>query len=259
MQMTRSITQAVAGFVLVTSFAASARAGTEFQDMPIISATINHVLETQKNNVSVTWSNPETGNSGDVVAERTYYLDPRTPCRDYRRTSKKSGGGPTQVVLGTGCRTSDGSWRLNERSDAETITSDTGSEPAPASGSATRAPDNVAERSPGATKPPETTKWGPPDEPIDLLPPTISDTSAREGPAREGPAPDTPTAGEKGSETAKSSKDTAAPSKKNKAHSPASLPGPAKTAKAAKPPSSAKPSNPTPRRLTVSIPNKSDG
>lgn len=259
MQMTRSITQVVAGLVLAASFAASAGAGTEFQDMPIISATINHVLETQKNNVSVTWSNPETGNSGDVVAERTYYLDPRTPCRDYRRTSKDSGGGPTQVVLGTGCRTSDGNWRLNERSDAETIPSDTGSEPAPASRAATGAPDKVAERSPETSKPPETTKWGPPDEPIDLLPPTISDTSARAGPAREGPAPGMPTPGGKGDETAKSSKDAATPAKKSKAHSPASLPGPAKAAKAAKPPSSVKPSNPEPRRLTVSIPNKSDG
>lgn len=105
--------------VLVFAFwAHGASATSDFRDVALVSATISHVLERERTGVEVSWSNPDTGNAGSVVAERTYYIDGRTPCRDYRRTMRGSGG-ETLLVRGTGCRTAAGRWRLDEHSDTD--------------------------------------------------------------------------------------------------------------------------------------------
>ena len=48
-----------------------------------------------------------------IVIERTFYRDPRTPCRDYRRTLERAGA-PTVEIQGTGCRIGPGLWSLDE-------------------------------------------------------------------------------------------------------------------------------------------------
>ena len=46
---------------------------------------------------------------------RTYFLDPKTPCRDYTRTIESGAGEPVSV-RGTGCREATGGWKLTEDS-----------------------------------------------------------------------------------------------------------------------------------------------
>jgi len=107
------------GALLAASLLAGpAVATSEFGDIPVVTAVLNSALEYERNGVEIPWSNPETGNSGVVAVERTFYLDPQSPCRDYRRTTERAGA-PPAVVLGTGCRTPDGHWRLDERRDRE--------------------------------------------------------------------------------------------------------------------------------------------
>ncbi len=109
---------AALGALLSLALSGPALAANDFRDVAVISATINMVLESERSGVKVNWSNPDTGNSGYVVAERTFFLDPRSPCRDYRR-SMRSAGGETVIVTGTGCRTSDGRWELDEQAQTK--------------------------------------------------------------------------------------------------------------------------------------------
>ena len=75
---------------------------------------VNRVLETERTDVEVPWSNPETGNSGTIVVERTFYLEPGKPCREYRRTVERAGS-PAVVIEGTGCRVGPEQWDLDEQ------------------------------------------------------------------------------------------------------------------------------------------------
>lgn len=109
---------ATLGALLVLALAGPALAANDFRDVAIISATINMVLEGERSGVKVDWSNPETGNSGYVVAERTFFLNPQSPCRDYRR-SMRTAAGETVMVTGTGCRQPDGRWELDEQPTAQ--------------------------------------------------------------------------------------------------------------------------------------------
>ena len=104
------LVRALASLLLGPALGSAAWASDDFRDMGMISAAVEHVLENMKNGQPYEWSNPDTGNGGTVIVERTYFLDPNTPCREYRRTSADG-----LDVLGTGCRTADGRWRLNER------------------------------------------------------------------------------------------------------------------------------------------------
>jgi hypothetical protein len=88
--------------------AAQAEADEEY-----VGSLVNQALETEKSGVEIPWSNPATGSSGMIVIERTFYRDPRTPCRDYRRTLEGAGA-PTVEIQGTGCRIHSGRWSLDE-------------------------------------------------------------------------------------------------------------------------------------------------
>jgi hypothetical protein len=88
--------------------AAQAEADEEY-----VGPLVNQALETEKSGVEIPWSNPATGSSGMIVIERTFYRDPRTPCRDYRRTLQRAGA-PAVEIQGTGCRVRSGGWSLDE-------------------------------------------------------------------------------------------------------------------------------------------------
>lgn len=161
MAYTRST--ALAALILAGA-AAPAFAAADFRDVAVVFSTISHVLETERSGVEVPWSNPETGNSGYVVAVRTYYIEDRMPCRDYRR-SMTSPDGTVMLVTGTGCRSAAGRWRLDENNDAE---------PAPAgpsspAGPPSREPELAAlpPEDPGPAAGPEPS-WsaGPAPEPV---------------------------------------------------------------------------------------------
>src|SRR5919106_6625918 len=63
-------------------------------DEEYVGPLVNQALETEKSGVEIPWSNPATGSSGMILIERTFYRDPRTPCRDYRRTLERAGAPP---------------------------------------------------------------------------------------------------------------------------------------------------------------------
>ncbi|MEK9678196.1 MAG: RT0821/Lpp0805 family surface protein [Rhodospirillaceae bacterium] len=65
-------------------------------------------LEYNRTGVSARWTNPDTGNSGQVTPEKAYQTSGRT-CRDYEHQVLVNGR--TETLRGTACRQSDGSWR----------------------------------------------------------------------------------------------------------------------------------------------------
>jgi surface antigen len=62
------------------------------------------------NNQTITWNNPQSGNSGTIQPVRTYQGNNGQTCRDYNHTVVIDGR--TEVARGTACRQPDGSWRL---------------------------------------------------------------------------------------------------------------------------------------------------
>ena len=88
----------IAATVAPHDLAAQADADEEY-----VGPLVNQALESEKSRLEIPWHNPATGSSGMIMIERTFYRDPRTPCRDYRRTLERAGA-PTVEVHGTGCR-----------------------------------------------------------------------------------------------------------------------------------------------------------
>ncbi len=115
--MIRTISRVLAGTFLAAGWCQTVLASENFNDMAYVRQAVQEVLEKYKTGEPYEWSNPDTGNSGVIIAERTFYLDARTPCRDYRRTTVGWGGSSSEVT-GTGCRTLQGWWKLNENTSA---------------------------------------------------------------------------------------------------------------------------------------------
>jgi surface antigen len=107
-------------------------------DEEYVAPLVNQALETQKSGVETPWSNPATGSSGVILIERTFYRDPRTPCRDYRRTLERVGA-PTVEIQGTGCRIGSGRWSLDEEEPRSVAAT------APSAGTGTARPPQPAE------------------------------------------------------------------------------------------------------------------
>jgi surface antigen len=103
-------------------------------DEDYVKPLVNKALEVEKSGVAIPWSNPATGSSGTITIERTFYRDPRTPCRDYRRTLERAGA-PKVEIAGTGCRIGPGRWSLDEEKPgaaaANTATPRAGAAPHP--------------------------------------------------------------------------------------------------------------------------------
>lgn len=58
----------------------------------------------------ITWSNPDSGNSGTVTPTREGRDQSGSTCREYRSTVNV--GGKTEEAYGTACRQADGSWKI---------------------------------------------------------------------------------------------------------------------------------------------------
>ena len=102
-------------------------AAAQVADEEYVEPLLNQALEAERTGVELPWRNPATGSSGIIVIERTFYRDPRTPCRDYRRTLERAGE-PAIEVEGTGCRIAPGEWAIDEEAPASRAA---GPEPAP--------------------------------------------------------------------------------------------------------------------------------
>jgi surface antigen len=68
-----------------------------------------HALETVRTGVPTSWRNPDSGNQYVVVPTRTYE-QPSGPCREY--TVDAIVAGRKDKVVGTACRQTDGSWKV---------------------------------------------------------------------------------------------------------------------------------------------------
>lgn len=101
---------------LAALWAAPAGATDDFRDMAVIAGTINSALETRRTGTTMEWSNPTTGNAGEVTITRTYYQPDGKPCREYRRISRRKAAADN-VVTGTGCRDDKAKWKLSEKAD----------------------------------------------------------------------------------------------------------------------------------------------
>jgi surface antigen len=110
-------------------------------DRDYVLPLLNQVLETERTDVEVPWSNPGTGNSGTIVVERTFYLEPGKPCREYRRTVDRAGS-PALVIEGTGCRVGPEQWSLEEQEPSPIRAERPGA--APPGGAVATAPDPAA-------------------------------------------------------------------------------------------------------------------
>jgi surface antigen len=78
------------------------------QDQQYHSNTTQNALETQKVGHTSTWTNPDTGHSGEVTPTRTYTSEGQA-CRDFTQTIHIDG--EDEEIKGTACRQEDGSWK----------------------------------------------------------------------------------------------------------------------------------------------------
>jgi len=74
--------------------------------------TTKDTLEYGKPGDQVSWSNPDSGNSGKVKAEETYKNDQGENCRKFETSSVVNG--EDRTATGTACRMSDGEWKVTE-------------------------------------------------------------------------------------------------------------------------------------------------
>lgn len=65
-------------------------------------------LEVSRPGTAVTWSNPATGNRGEIVPGPTYIVN-ALECRDFVHTVTDPDG--VETGRGTACRTADGTWQ----------------------------------------------------------------------------------------------------------------------------------------------------
>lgn len=71
--------------------------------------TTQNALETQKTGQTSTWTNPDTGHSGEITPTRTYTAADGTPCREFEQTIFVDGD--YENIQGTACRQPDGTWK----------------------------------------------------------------------------------------------------------------------------------------------------
>ncbi len=67
-------------------------------------------LENNKDGVSSTWNNPNTGHTGRVTPTNTQKVASGEYCREYEHEITVDGR--KEIVKGTACRQPDGSWRV---------------------------------------------------------------------------------------------------------------------------------------------------
>ena len=72
--------------------------------------TAQTALETNKIGQTSKWSNPDSGNNGNVTPTRTYQTASGSSCREYQQTVTI--GGKTEQAFGRACRQPDGSWKI---------------------------------------------------------------------------------------------------------------------------------------------------
>ena len=91
---------------------AGGQLGKSLDDVDRIKAgqTQQTTLENNKDGVSSTWNNPNTGHNGRITPTSTQRASSGEYCREYEHEITVDGR--NEVVKGTACRQPDGSWRV---------------------------------------------------------------------------------------------------------------------------------------------------
>lgn len=78
-------------------------------DLAYADRSSQKALETAQTGQPVSWSNPDSGNSGTITPTRTYE-NAGQPCREYSQTINV--GGKQEQAYGRACRQNDGTWQI---------------------------------------------------------------------------------------------------------------------------------------------------
>ncbi len=73
-------------------------------------AATNNLQYSLEQNRSSIWVNPDTGNSGDILLDKSYHNGQGEYCREFTQTIFI--GGEKQQGYGTACQQPDGTWRI---------------------------------------------------------------------------------------------------------------------------------------------------
>jgi surface antigen len=73
-------------------------------------AAASQALETSPTGTSVSWQNPDSGNSGTYTPTRTYQTESGQYCREYEQVIHIQG--EEHKAYGTACRQEDGTWKI---------------------------------------------------------------------------------------------------------------------------------------------------
>ena len=87
-------------------------------DKRFIKQTTADTLEYGKPGETSTWSNPDSGHSGEVSANKTYTNESGENCREFETTINVDG--ESQTTTATACRTENGGWRVVDEPEAST-------------------------------------------------------------------------------------------------------------------------------------------
>ena len=79
-------------------------------DLAYMNQTQQQALESAPSGTGKTWHNPDSGNSGSIIAQPAVQLADGTYCRDFQQTV--TAGGQTQTAHGRSCRQPDGEWQI---------------------------------------------------------------------------------------------------------------------------------------------------
>ena len=101
-----------AGTLLGAALGNSVGASLDKADMMYYNQTSQSALEKAKANETVTWKNPDSGNSGTITPTRTFQTATGSYCREYTQTVMV--GGQKNEAFGTACRQPDGAWQIQQ-------------------------------------------------------------------------------------------------------------------------------------------------
>ncbi len=76
----------------------------------VYAAQANERAQTARVGETISWSNPESGNSGTITPTREGYSTSSRYCREY--TQEIFVGGRSETAVGQACQNSDGTWEV---------------------------------------------------------------------------------------------------------------------------------------------------
>jgi surface antigen len=104
------IVATAAGALLGAFLGSEAGASMDKADRMYHERAANQALESAPVGKPIVWQNPDNGNNGQVIVNRTYQQSTGDYCREYQQTVTI--GGKQQNAYGTACRMPDGSWQI---------------------------------------------------------------------------------------------------------------------------------------------------